>query len=142
VAPVTAVITLAAVLAWALTSRCLFRRWMRDDTFWIGGKDTCSHGYKCLHADQPCHNMGEPAPGSLVAVIALAAGLVLPATLIVMFVMAGAPQGRREREERIRLLEEENQRLQGKYVRGPWPPPGMNPATYRRALRREYEDMP
>ena len=114
----TAVIVLGAVLAWAVASRYLFRRWVRDDTIWTSAKHTCTHGYRRLHEGRSCHNMGEPASHDLVAVIALAAGLVLPATLLVMFVMARPPQGKREREEKTRALEEENRRLQREQEKG------------------------
>ena len=112
----TAVSVLAAILAWALTSRYLFRRWVRNDTFWISADRTCTHGYRHLHKGESCHDLGEPALHNLVAVLALAAGLVLPATLLVSFVTHDPPQGRREQEERTRALEEENQRLQDEYM--------------------------
>jgi hypothetical protein len=123
----TAVIILGAVLAWAVTSRHLFRKWVRNDTFWTGGKDTCFHGHKNLHLGQPCHDLGEPASHGLVAIIALAAGLLLPVTLLVLFVTHNPPQGRREREERTRALEAENERLQRKYLSAPEYLPGQEP---------------
>ena len=124
----TAVIALGAILAWAVSSRYLFRRWVRNNTFWINADRTCTHGYRHLHKGESCHDLGEPASHNLVAVLALAAGLVLPATLLVLFVMASPPQGRREREERTRALEEENARLRRKQENAPEYLPGQEPA--------------
>jgi hypothetical protein len=67
--------------------------------------------------------MGEPASHPVVAAFAIAAGLILPVTLFAAFVMSGPPQGRREQEEKTRALEErrrvletENERLQDEYM--------------------------
>jgi len=104
------VIILGCVLAWALTSRELFRYWVRNDTFIILDNE-CSHGYTKIHRSCPCHSR-HPSPHGQVAALAIGAGLFFPATAFTAFVVARPPLGRRELAERTRALEAENARLQ------------------------------
>jgi len=105
----TFVIVLGCVVAWALTSRALFRYWVRNDTF-TRLASQCSHGFGIIHEDKPCHPR-HPVPPGKVATRAIAAGLLFPATLFAAFVLARPPLGRRELAEKTRALEAENARL-------------------------------
>lgn len=106
---ITTVIILGCIAAWALASRTLFRRWVRNDTF-IRWAASCSDGYENVHRGYPCHPR-IPVSHRRVAAYAAGAALILPVTLFAAFVMSNPPPSRSELGNRTRALEAENARL-------------------------------
>jgi hypothetical protein len=98
-----------ALTAWFTSSRLLFRRWVRADTFSVPDA-ACRHGYTILHEDEPCHG-SHPVRKGQVATFAMLASLVWPIVLVVAAVMHNAPQGRAEMAQKTAELEKENARL-------------------------------
>lgn len=84
---ITAVIILTGFLAWALASRA-------------------------LHEGESCHPRGKPESHAVVAAWAITAALLWPVTLFITpRSWRDPPTGRRELEEKTRMLEAENTRL-------------------------------
>jgi hypothetical protein len=107
------IVLAASLTTWLLTSRYLFRRWVRTD-YITTNAPSCTHGYLEIHKNEHC-NPEIPAPYGAVAALAVTAALFFPVTLFIYGVMARPPLGRKELAEKIAALEEENSQLRRQY---------------------------
>lgn len=94
---------------WAVTSRYLFRRWVKNDTLMLWDKK-CSHGYETIHKHESCH--GKHLVSHLeTAELASLTALIFPVTLFFLFIMHKPPMNARALQESIRELTAENERM-------------------------------
>jgi hypothetical protein len=85
------------------TSRLLFRRWLRNDTF-IVNDDACKCGYHVIHKQQECHGKTK-LRNTPTALVAVASSVVFPVVLVFLFIMHNAPKSQREIEQHNKEME-------------------------------------